>query len=94
MELAGIAAVIGEEAAMEAFKDKETYNKVRHQSIFHTVYVNDIFPEALQTYKMNHDKEIYIHQKDIRKVKEFPMGDILLGGFPCPGFSEARTSTH
>ncbi|MBB6445794.1 DNA cytosine methyltransferase [Bacillus benzoevorans] len=89
LELAGLAAVIGEEAALEAFRDKETYNKVRHQSIFHTVYVNDIFPEALQTYEMNHDKEIYIHQKDIRKVKEFPMGDIVLGGFPCPGFSEA-----
>ncbi len=26
---------------------------------------------------------------DIRKVKDFPRADIVLGGFPCPGFSEA-----
>ena len=28
-------------------------------------------------------------KSDIRKIKEFPNADIVLGGFPCPGFSEA-----
>lgn len=28
-------------------------------------------------------------KSDIRKIKEFPKADIVLGGFPCPGFSEA-----
>jgi len=30
-----------------------------------------------------------VKQLDIRKIKEFPKADIVLGGFPCPGFSEA-----
>ena len=28
-------------------------------------------------------------KSDIRKIKQFPKADIVLGGFPCPGFSEA-----
>lgn len=88
-ELAGLAAVIGEEAALEAFKDKEKFNRLRHQSIFKTVYTNDIFQEAIETYRQNNGEDIYTHKKDIRKVKEFPSANIVLGGFPCPGFSEA-----
>jgi DNA (cytosine-5)-methyltransferase 1 len=88
-ELAGLAAVIGEEAALESFKDKETFNRLRHQSIFKTVYTNDIFQEAIETYRKNNGEDIYSHKKDIRKVNEFPSANIVLGGFPCPGFSEA-----
>ncbi|WP_242305679.1 DNA cytosine methyltransferase [Bacillus cereus group sp. BfR-BA-01451] len=88
-ELAGLAAVIGEEAALEAFKNKEMFNQLRHQSIFKTVYTNDIFQEAIETYRQNNGEDIYTHKKDIRKVKEFPSANIVLGGFPCPGFSEA-----
>jgi len=88
-ELAGLEAVIGEQKALEAFKDKEKYSRLRNQSIFKTVYVNDIFQEALETYQQNNSDDIYIHKKDIRKVKEFPSANIVLGGFPCPGFSEA-----
>ncbi|MHC0038588.1 DNA cytosine methyltransferase [Pseudoneobacillus sp. C159] len=89
VELAGLAAVIGEERALEAFKDKDYYNSVRHESIFHKIYANDFFKEALETSQKNFPESAYFHNKDIRKIHHFPKGDIVLGGFPCPGFSEA-----
>jgi DNA (cytosine-5)-methyltransferase 1 len=88
-ELAGLSAAIGEEAAMEAFKDKEKFNAVRHKSIFHTVYTNDLFEEANESYKANFPETVIQHRRDIRKVKNFPKADVVVGGFPCPGFSEA-----
>ncbi|WLR60172.1 DNA cytosine methyltransferase [Guptibacillus hwajinpoensis] len=88
-ELAGLESVIGEREALEAFTDRDKYNQIRDKSIFHSVYSNDIFQEALETYKINNGNHIYIHKKDIRKINEFPDANIVLGGFPCPGFSEA-----
>lgn len=88
-ELAGLAATIGEEKAMDAFKNKESYFNVREKSIFHTVYTNDLFDEANQTYKKNFPDHVTQHPKDIRKVAHFPFCNLMLGGFPCPGFSEA-----
>ncbi|MGV2941472.1 DNA cytosine methyltransferase [Mesobacillus sp. LC4] len=88
VELAGLSAAIGEEKALEAFKDKDWFNAVRESSIFHTIYSNDLFKEANESYKINFP-DVYQHQLDIRKVKNFPKADLVLGGFPCPGFSEA-----
>ncbi|MWC27688.1 DNA cytosine methyltransferase [Paenibacillus sp. MMS18-CY102] len=88
-ELAGLAAVIGEEAAMKAFQDKESFNEARGKSVFHTIYTNDLFTEANESYKINFPASVVQHRKDIRKVKNFPKADIVVGGFPCPGFSEA-----
>lgn len=88
-ELAGLAAVIGEEATKEAFKTKEAFNKVRSESIFHTIYTNDLFPEANVSYKENFPKDVFQHELDIRKIRTFPSADLVIGGFPCPGFSEA-----
>lgn len=89
-ELAGLVANIGYKQAMTAFNaDKETYDKVRENSIFHTIYTNDMFQEANETYKLNFSGEILQHQKDIRKVAHFPDNKLMVGGFPCPGFSEA-----
>ena len=88
-ELAGLETAVGTEEALNAFKDKDTFNSIRHESIFHSVYANDMFKEALETYSENMPNHVYIHQKDIRKVKEFPSANIVIGGFPCPGFSEA-----
>lgn len=88
-ELAGLSTIIGEEEVLKALKNKEVYNKVRHKSIFHTIYTNDLFKEAHETYKMNFPEHIVQHEKDIRKVAHFPKCNIMLGGFPCPGFSEA-----
>jgi DNA (cytosine-5)-methyltransferase 1 len=88
IELAGLSAVIGKEKALEAFRDKDWFFAVREESIFHTIYSNDLFKEANESYKINFP-EVYQQSLDIRKVKSFPKADLVLGGFPCPGFSEA-----
>lgn len=88
-ELAGLAAVIGDEAAREVFKDKDAFSSTREQSIFHTIYAVDMFKEANQSYKLNSPSHVIQHEKDIRKIKYFPKCNLILGGFPCPGFSEA-----
>lgn len=88
-ELAGLAAVIGEEAALKALHSKETYDTLRGQSIFHTIYTNDLFKEANESYRANFPKPVFQHGIDIRRVRNFPKADLVIGGFPCPGFSEA-----
>lgn len=87
-ELAGLSAAIGEKETIKAFEDKDLYNQVRHNSVFHTIYTNDMFKEANETYKNNFPSHVIQHQKDIRKVSHFPVCNVMLGGFPCPGFSE------
>ena len=90
LELAGLSSIIGDKKALEYFNSgKETFNKYRSESIFHTIYTNDMFKEANMTYKLNFPKHVTQHEKDIRKVSHFPECQIMIGGFPCPGFSEA-----
>ncbi|MER2006888.1 MAG: DNA cytosine methyltransferase [Psychrobacillus sp.] len=88
-ELSGLAAAIGEKAALNAFSNKELFNKVREKSIFNTIYTNDLFKEANKSYKANFPDSVFQHEMDIRKVRNFPRADLVVGGFPCPGFSEA-----
>lgn len=88
-ELAGLKAVMGEKVMEEAFRDKSVFQKNINNNVFHTIFVNDIFTEARETYAGNAGKYIYMDKSDIRKIKQFPKADIVLGGFPCPGFSEA-----
>ena len=88
-ELAGLQAVMGKTVMEEAFRDKRVFDENIDNNVFNTIYVNDIFDEARQTYAQNAGKYIYMDKSDIRKITEFPKADIVLGGFPCPGFSEA-----
>lgn len=88
-ELAGLKAVMGEKVMEEAFRDKSVFQKNINNNVFNTIFVNDIFTEARETYVGNAGKYIYMDKSDIRKIKQFPKADIVLGGFPCPGFSEA-----
>lgn len=88
-ELAGLAAVIGEDTAMAAFQSKATFDAVRGDSVFHTIYTNDLFAEANESYSRNFPNDNFQHGIDIRKVRNFPKADLVIGGFPCPGFSEA-----
>lgn len=89
LELAGLVSVIGKDRAFEVFSSsKEKYDKVRSKSIFHTIYTNDLFKESNQTYALNFPDSVVQHEKDIRKVSKFPACQIMIGGFPCPGFSE------
>ncbi len=88
-ELAGLKAVMGEQIMENAFADKKVFDENIENNVFNTIYVNDIFDEARETYAQNAGRYIYMDKSDIRKIKEFPKADIVLGGFPCPGFSEA-----
>lgn len=90
LELAGLDVILGMEKTNTAYESKDTFDKIRKKSIFHHVYANDIFKEALETYGKNFNNTVYIHNKNIRKVKNFPQNaDIIVGGPPCPGFSAA-----
>lgn len=88
-ELAGLETVMGTVVMEEAFRNQDVFNANIDNNVFNTIYVNDIFDEARQTYEKNAGHYIYIDKSDIRKIKQFPQADIVLGGFPCPGFSEA-----
>ena len=54
----------------------------------HTIiWANDIDKTACETYAKNFS--IKPLRKDIRKVTSFPSADIVIGGYPCQGFSLA-----
>lgn len=58
---------------------------------FEIIWANDFFKEAVDTYKNNIGKHIVFG--DITKIKseEIPDGaDLVIGGFPCQGFSVAN----
>ncbi len=54
------------------------------------VWANDIFSDAVETYKLNIGS--HISNKDVHLVKssEIPEVDLVVGGFPCQGFSVAN----
>ncbi|MBP5784398.1 MAG: DNA (cytosine-5-)-methyltransferase, partial [Methanobrevibacter sp.] len=62
------------------------------QAGFNIIWANDIFPEAIETYKKNIGKHIVYG--DIRMIKSSDIPDnpdVIIGGFPCQGFSIANT---
>lgn len=90
LELAGLDVELGIEKTNSAYASKKSFDAIRDKGIFHHLYANDKFEEALETYGNNFPKSVYIHNKNIRKVKNFPQkADIIVGGPPCPGFSAA-----
>ena len=59
---------------------------------FDIVWANDFFKEAVESYKKNINKDIVFG--DITKIKSSEMPDdidLVIGGFPCQGFSVANT---
>lgn len=91
VELAGLSSVIGNDKAINKCfsKSKDEYDEIRNKSIFNIIYTNDLFKEANETYKMNFPNTVKQFSKDIRKISKFPKCQLMIGGFPCPGFSEA-----
>jgi DNA (cytosine-5)-methyltransferase 1 len=58
----------------------------------HTVvWANDLYSDAVKTYRQNIGGHIV--EDDIRRIspEEIPSCDIVIGGFPCQGFSVANT---
>lgn len=60
------------------------------QAGHHIVWANDIDANAVATYRANVDPHII--QADIKdiNIEEIPDGDVVVGGFPCQGFSVAN----
>ncbi|MBZ5752449.1 DNA cytosine methyltransferase [Metabacillus rhizolycopersici] len=89
VELSSMVVQFGEEKAYRAFENKEEYLKLRSKVKCNFVYSNDMFTSANMTYVNNFAPTVTKVAKDIRKVAEFPSCNLMLGGFPCPGFSSS-----
>ena len=62
------------------------------QAGFDVIWANDIIPEAIETYRNNIGKHIVygdIRMIDSKDIPDNP--DVIIGGFPCQGFSIANT---
>lgn len=60
------------------------------KSGFEIVWANDFDKEAVETYKRNIGEHI-VHDSIYNiKVEDIPDADILIGGFPCLGFTVAK----
>lgn len=52
------------------------------------VWANDIDPYASEAYRSIFPSTEFL-EKDIKKIESFPQADILIGCYPCTGFSQA-----
>ncbi len=58
---------------------------------FEIIWANDFFPEAVETYKKNIGDHVVLGDINNIRNKDIPNNfHILLGGFPCQGFSIAN----
>nr|WP_300833976.1 DNA cytosine methyltransferase [uncultured Acetatifactor sp.] len=58
------------------------------------IWANDLYEDAVETYRRNLGDHIVC--KDIREIEDsdVPDCDIMIGGFPCQGFSVANMNRH
>jgi DNA (cytosine-5)-methyltransferase 1 len=58
------------------------------------IWANDNYPDAVETYRRNIGQHIVL--KNISEIpsEDIPSGDIVIGGFPCQGFSVANVSRN
>lgn len=54
------------------------------------VWANDIDKNAVETYKHNIGNEILCADISTIDIKDIPDCDVVIGGFPCQGFSQAN----
>lgn len=58
------------------------------------VWANDIYEDAVHTYQKNIGNHIVLADINNVPANEIPDCDIVIGGFPCQGFSVANTKRH
>ena len=56
------------------------------------VWANDIDPDAVETYRKNIGKHVVLGDLAEIPAEEIPDADIIMGGFPCQGFSQANVN--
>ncbi|WP_080804090.1 DNA cytosine methyltransferase [Arabiibacter massiliensis] len=61
------------------------------QSGFDVVWANDIDEHAVETYRLNIGDHIVLADISDVSLSDIPDCDVLVGGFPCQGFSVANT---
>lgn len=54
---------------------------------FHVVMANDILPYAKDVYLSNHPETDYV-VGDVSSINSFPSSELLVGCYPCQGFSQ------
>lgn len=86
-EMSSISAKYGYKAAYKNILDRSKFERLNN--ITNIVYSNDNFKEANETFKNNFSGQYVKDERNIKKVISFPKSDLMLGGFPCPGFSVA-----
>jgi len=57
---------------------------------FEVLMANDILPYARDVYLANHKPTDYV-LGDVSKIASFPSADLLVGCYPCQGFSQGGT---
>jgi len=55
------------------------------------IWANDIFEDAVSTYKFNIGDHVDTRDISLIASDEIPFADVVVGGFPCQGFSVANT---
>ena len=58
------------------------------------VWANDLYGDAVETYKTNIGNHIVCDDIYNVNADTVPDCDIIIGGFPCQGFSVANTKRH
>lgn len=58
------------------------------------LWANDLYKDAVATYKKNIGNHIVCEDISLIDADDIPDCDIVIGGFPCQGFSVANTKRH
>lgn len=58
------------------------------------VWANDLYSDAVETYRANLGDHIVCADISTISSADIPACDIVIGGFPCQGFSVANTKRH